>query len=173
MAYRNKTYVAFASEDILSYQLMKAWRANAHIEFDFFDAHAINVALDRSKPETIRTRLRERLANTKQSVVLISNSTKPKAARSSSFLYYEIEVIARLGLPVVFANIGGSRTVQTPKLPSALAARYYTISTSLQPKIIKYALDEYVPEFTTNARAARPRVGPHYYKESVYKALGL
>jgi hypothetical protein len=173
MAYRNKTYVAFASEDILSYNLMKAWRANAHIEFDFLDAHDINVALDTSKPDTIRARLRERLANTKQSLVLISNTTKAKAARSSSFLYYEIEVIAKLGLPVVFANIDQSRTVQSGKLPSKLASPYYTMSVSLQAKIVQYALDNYVPEFNSNAQAAKPYVGPYQYKDSVYKELGL
>lgn len=173
MAYRNKTYVAFASEDIQSYYLMKAWRANAHIEFDFLDAHDINIALDTSKPETIRARLRERLANTKQAIVLVSNTTRPKAARSSSFLYYEIEVIARLGLPVVFANLDGSRTALTSKLPTVLASPYYTMSVSLQPKIIKYALDEYVAEFVGNSRLATPLVGAYYYKPSVYSQLGL
>jgi hypothetical protein len=29
MSYRNKTYVAFASEDITNYRLMEAWRENA------------------------------------------------------------------------------------------------------------------------------------------------
>lgn len=165
--------MAFASEDIKSYYLMKAWRENAHIEFDFLDAHDLNIALDTSRPETIRTRLRERLANTKQAIVLISNTTKPKAARASSFLYYEIEVIKRLGLPVVFANLDGSRIILTSKLPSLLASPYYTMSVSLQPKVIKYALDNYVPEFIANPRAAKPYVGPYYYKASVYTALGL
>lgn len=173
MAHRTKTYVAFASEDISSYYLMRAWRENAHIEFDFLDAHDLNGALDTSKPETIRTRLRERLANTKQTIVLISDTTRPKASRSSSFLYYEIEVIAKLALPVVFANIGGSRAVLTSKLPSLLATPYYTISVSLQPKIIKFALDEYVPRFSTNARGAERSFGSHYYNDNVYESLGL
>lgn len=43
MTYRNKTYVAFASEDIASYRMMEAWRANQHIEFDFFNAHTLYV----------------------------------------------------------------------------------------------------------------------------------
>lgn len=173
MAYRNKTYVAFASEDINSYYLMKAWRENENIEFDFLDAHDINIAEDTSKPETIRRRLRERLANTKQSVVLISDTTKSKAADSDSFLYYEIEVIATLGLPVVFANLDKSRTVLTAKLPSALASPYYTMSVSFQPQIIKYALDDYVVKFNENPQLAKPRVGPYYYKASVYEELGL
>lgn len=173
MAYRNKTYVAFTSEDIKSYYLMRAWRENEHIDFDFLDAHDLNVALDTSKPETIRARLRERLSNTKQAIVLVSNTTRAKAADSSSFLYYEIEVIEKLQLPVVFANIDGSRKVLSAKLPRALASPYYTMSVSLQPKIIQHALDDYVAKFNSNSTADDPYVGAYYYKESVYERLGL
>lgn len=35
MSYRNKTYVAFASENISSYRLMEAWKANENIDFNF------------------------------------------------------------------------------------------------------------------------------------------
>jgi hypothetical protein len=170
--YRNKTYVAFDSEDIRSYYLMKAWRDSEHIDFDFFDAHDLNVALDTSQPDTIRRRLRERLANTKQTIVLISDTTKPKAARSSSFLYYEIETIDRLGLPVVFANLNGSRLVQRTKIPTTLLDPY-TISVSFQPAIIKYALDDYVDMFNDNLKSNNPKVGPYQYKASVYTDLGL
>src|SRR5216683_1370732 len=172
MAYRNKTYVDFASEDINYYYLMKAWRENEHIDFDFFDAHDLNVALDTSQPETIRRRLRERLANTKQTVVLISDTTKPKAARPSSFLYYEIETIEKLGLPVVFTNLNGSRLAQRSKLPTTLLEPY-TMSVSFQAAIIKYALDEYVSAFNSNLTVGNPKTGPYYYKESVYTDLGL
>jgi hypothetical protein len=60
MSYRNKTCVAFASEDIRYYRLMEAWRDNDHIEFDFLDAHDLVTALDTSLRSTIRRRLRER-----------------------------------------------------------------------------------------------------------------
>lgn len=172
MAYRNKTYVAFASEDIRSYYLMKAWRENENIDFDFFDAHDINTALDTSQPETIRRRLGERLSNTKQTVVLLSSTTKPKAGRSSSFLYYEIEAIKRRNLPVVFVNLNQSRTVESSKIPTMLK-EHYSINVSFQPVIIKYALDEYVEAFKKNLTAADPKTTPHYYKEHVYKNLGL
>ena len=172
MSYRNKTYVAFASEDISSYRLMEAWRENKNIDFDFFDAHDLYVARDTSLDQTIKDRLRLRLNNAKQVVVLVSDTTKPKAARSSSFLHYEIETIAKLGLPVVFANINGSRNIQTSKLPTTLASPYYTISVSLQPKIIKYALDGYVNAFNSNT-GSNPLVGPHYYEEDVYTDLGI
>jgi len=35
MSYRNKTYVAFASEYINYYRLMEAWRDNQNIDFNF------------------------------------------------------------------------------------------------------------------------------------------
>ncbi|MCD0448315.1 TIR domain-containing protein [Actinocorallia sp. API 0066] len=172
MAYRNKTYVAFASEDIHCYRMMQAWRSNQHIEFNFFDAHDINTARDTSLDETIRRRLRERLINAKQSVVLVSDTTKSKSARSSTFLAYEMEVIARLGIPVVFANLNGSRDVQHAKLPQQLA-KVYSVSVSFQPKIIKYALDGYVENFAKVSKEEYPKQGPHVYNASVYKSLGI
>lgn len=40
MAYQNKTYVAFDGDrDIHYYRLMKAWRQNNNIYFNFMDAH--------------------------------------------------------------------------------------------------------------------------------------
>ena len=59
MSYRNKTYVAFASEDIGSYRLMEAWRENKNIDFNFYDAHDLYVSRDTSRPETIKRNLRE------------------------------------------------------------------------------------------------------------------
>ena len=172
MAYRNKTYVAFASEDIHNYRLMEAWRDNKHIDFDFFDAHDINTALDTSQPETIRRRLGERLANTKQTVVLLSATTKPKAGRSSSFLYYEIEAIKRLNLPVVFVNLNQSRLIMDGLIPTTLAD-HYSINVSFQPAIIKFALDNYVSAFEKNKKESKPKVGPYQYVASVYEKLGL
>lgn len=168
MAYRNKTYVAFASEDIRSYRLMEAWRENQHIDFNFHDAHDLYLALDTSQPETIRRRLRERLSNTKQLVVLVSDITRTKAGRPSSFLYYEVETIKRLKLPVVFANLNGSTEVQASKLPATLAGDYYTVSVSFRPAILKYALDNYAENFASSAKA-----GPHFYKSNIYHQLGL
>jgi hypothetical protein len=52
VSYRNKTYVAFASEDIRYYWLMEAWRNNDHIDFDFYDAHDLYISLDTSLPES-------------------------------------------------------------------------------------------------------------------------
>jgi hypothetical protein len=169
MAYRNKTFVSFASENIGSYRLMTAWRANEKIDFSFHDAHDLNTALDTSQSETIRHRLRERLASTKQVLMLIGDETRAVAGRRSRFLYYEVEVIQRLGLPVVFVNLNGSRDSQERLLPARLASDY-TMSVSFQPKVIRYALDDWVERFP---KERRTKSGPYSYKVGVYQRLGL
>lgn len=169
MSYRNKTYVAFASEDIKHYWLMEAWRENDNIDFSFFDAHDLYIARDTSKPETIKGRLTERMKNAKQFVLLGSHTAKKKGSDGKSFLAHEVNTILRLGLPVVIANLDGDRTVDTSFIPKPLLdADYYTMSVSFQPAIIKYALDNYAVEYAKSNNS-----GCYQYKASVYKALGI
>ena len=169
MSYRNKTYVAFASEDITSYRLMEAWRENKNIDFNFYDAHDLYVARDTSKPETIKRNLRERLKNAKQAVLLGSKNAKRKGGDGSSFLAHEVDVIIEFDLPVVVANLDGDRTIDRGFIPNPfLDADYYTLSVSFQPAIIKYALDNYAPQYSSSGKS-----GPHYYKDDIYKSLGL
>lgn len=169
MGYRNKTYIAFASEDISNYRLMEAWKANEHIDFDFFDAHDLFISRDTSKPETIKRNLRERLKNAKQVVLLGSKDGKRKGSDGVSFLAHEIQVIIELNLPVVVANLDRDRTIDRNFIPDPLLnVDYYTLSVSFQPKIIKFALDNYVAAF-----AAGDKKGAHYYLPKVYSDLGI
>lgn len=169
MPYRNKTYVAFASEDIGRYRLMEAWKANEHIDFDFYDAHDLFISRDTSKPETIKRNLRERLKSAKQVVLLGSKDGKRKGSDGASFLAHEIEVIIEFKLPVVIANLDQDRTVDKNYIPDPLLNQdYHTISVSFQPKIIMYALDEYVASFRAGSKK-----GPYQYKLDVYKELDL
>ncbi|WP_426980003.1 TIR domain-containing protein (plasmid) [Pseudarthrobacter sp. O4] len=169
MGYRNKTYVAFASEDITSYRLMEAWRENKNIEFNFYDAHDLYEARDTSKPETIKRNLRERMKNAKQVVVLGSPHAKKKGGDGVSFLAYELQVALEFDLPVVVSHLDGSRKGNSSNYPKPLTdADHHTVSVSFQPKIIKYALDSYAPGFAGSATT-----GERIYNASVYTDLGL
>lgn len=169
MSYRNKTYVAFASEDIKQYYLMEAWRENANIEFSFYDAHDLFISIDTSQPETIKRNLRERMKNAKQVVLLGSTNGYRKGSDGSSFLAHELKVLQEFRLPVVIANLDGDRTVDRRFIPRPLLDNnYYTVSTSFQPQIIQYALDNYAPKFTMSSNQ-----GPHQYPASTYTRLGL
>lgn len=169
MGYRNKTYVAFASEDIGKYRMMQAWKANKNIDFDFFNAHDLFVSRDTSKPETIKRNLRERLKNAKQVVLLGSKDCKRKGDDGVSFLAHEIEVIMEFNLPIVVVNLDQDRTIDTNFIPDLLLKNnYFTVSVSYQPKIIVYSLDNYVAEFSSGRKK-----GPHQYGKDSYEELGL
>jgi hypothetical protein len=169
MSYRNKTYVAFASEDIHNYRLMEAWRDNDKIDFDFYDAHDLYVSSDTSKPETIKRNLRERMKNAKQLVFLGSGTGRKKGSDGTSFLAHEVKVAIEFNLPVVVANLDGDRNIRRNVIPQPfLDVDYYTLSVSFQPAIIKYALDNYAPNFVQSTKT-----GPHYYPAKIYTSLGL
>lgn len=169
MSYRNKTYVAFASENIHLYRLMEAWRENEKIDFSFFDAHDLYISRDTSKPETIKANLRKRMANAKQVVLIGTPEAKKKGGDGKSFLAYEVGIATEFGLPVVVANHDGGRSIDRTLIPQPLLdADYYTVSVSFQPAIIKYALDNYVNAFNAGGKS-----GPHYYKPETYTNLGL
>jgi len=136
VSYRNKTYVAFASEDIRYYRLMEAWRDNDHFDFDFSDAHDLNISRDTSLPETIKRNLRERMKNAKQVVLLGSAVGRVKGSDGVSFLAHEVKVMMEFALPIVVANLNSDRTVNQSFIPKPLRdAKYYTVSVSFQPRI--------------------------------------
>lgn len=169
MSYRNKTFVSFASEDIHFYRLMTAWKENKKFDFDFFDAHDLNTARDTSSPMTINLRLRQRLQNTKQVVMLIGDVTRRKAARPGTFIGYEARTIKSLGIPIIFANLNKARVVERDRIPDVLLD-VFTVSVSFNPSIIQYALDEFPSEYRQHWRSKH---GPHQYSSEHYQFVGL
>lgn len=167
MSYRNKTYVAFASENIHLYRLMEAWRDNDKIDFNFYDAHDLFISRDTSKPDTIRRNLRQRMSNAKQVIIIGTPEAKKKGSDGTSFLAHEVDVMMEYDLPVVVANSGGSRKIERSLIPTPLLdANYYTLSVAFSPAIIKFALDNYAPHY-----AGSDKTGPHYYKQDIYSRL--
>lgn len=167
MSYRNKTYVAFASENIGLYRLMEAWRENRNIDFNFYDAHDLYISRDTSLPQTIKRNLRSRMSNAKQVVLIGTPEAKKKGGDGKSFLAYEVAVMQEFNLPVVVANHDSDRTVDRNFIPQPLIdASYYTLSVAFSPKIIKYALDDYATRFADSNKS-----GPHYYKQETYDRL--
>ncbi|WP_409428972.1 TIR domain-containing protein [Mycobacterium sp. SMC-11] len=167
MSYRNKTYVAFASENIHLYRLMEAWRDNDKIDFQFYDAHDLYISLDTSKPETIKRNLRERMKSVKQVVLIGTPEGKKKGGDGKSFLAYEVSIMMEFDLPVVIANHDGDKKVDRNFIPNPLLdADYYTLSVAFSPAIIKYALDHYAPGYATSGKS-----GPHYYEQHIYDKL--
>ncbi|WP_127904215.1 TIR domain-containing protein [Solirhodobacter olei] len=96
MANRTGTYFAFddlgetdpTKSDFRYYATVQGWDTANHIEFHFVDSHEkASSVRDPSKLNTLKASIRQRLADSKNMVVIISPDTR----RSGSLLSWEIE----------------------------------------------------------------------------------
>ncbi len=117
MAYRNKTYVCFdATNDILYYNLMKAWKANDNIDFDFYNAHDYNDVNDTDSEATIKRKLKQRLNNTKLFLVLVGEKTK----NHYKYVRWEIEIALNMELPIIVVNLNKIDGIDNNLCPAIL-----------------------------------------------------
>lgn len=164
MAYRNKTYVCFdGDEDMHYYRLMTAWTENDKFEFSFHNAHDLNTARDNSQEESIKRQLRERFSNSKLLIVLIGEKTK----NLRKFVQWEMEVALRLKLPIIAANLNGSRK-QDDRCPPAIKDEL-VVFTDFCPKILHYAMKYWPDEYARLAKQGT--TGARFYGDSVYASL--
>ena len=157
MSYKNKTYIIFdADNDMKYYRLMTAWKKNEKIDFDFHNAHDIYSVnknhmeklrkLDKkegtSREETyIKGKLKERLNDTKQVLVLVGDSTKDLY----KYVRWEIEVAINMDIPIIAVNLNKVNKAHV-KTPPILKNEAYFVSVPYEVKKIKYALDHF-PNF--------------------------
>ena len=126
MAYRTGTYIAFdglgqtdpTKSDFRYYATIQGWSAGKNMNFKYVDSHAKTAAVrDTSLRTTLEARIRERLAASKNVVVILSQDTR----KSGSMLVYEIErAVDYYELPLICAYTGYESVMD----PAALAARW-------------------------------------------------
>lgn len=173
MVYRNKTYVAFdGDKDINYYRTMQMWRKSDNNKFNFYDSHDLNNALDTSSEETIKQRLRERLANSKSFILLVGEGTR----YLYKFVRWEIEQAINLDLPVIIVNLPktvgseGKRSIDYERCPK-IAKNTLAVHVSFRAKILQYALENWPNSYEKHSQ--RDESGPYYYKDRVYQKLNL
>ncbi len=167
MAYRNKVFVSFDGDnDIHYYRLMQAWKQSDHTDFNFFDAHDLNTALDTSTDETIKRRLSERLANARVVVSLIGEQTR----YLYRFVRWELEQAVRRDLPIIGVNLNGKRSLDSERCPPVIRDELVDYI-SFQAAILQYALENWPSEY--QRLKAQHESGSRYYPQSVYQRLGL
>ena len=167
MSYRNKTYVAFDGDnDMRSYNLMRAWKSNENLDFNFYDAHDLNTARDTSTEESIKAQLRIRMENAKQMILLIGENTK----FLRKFVPWEIELARKKNIPIILTNLNQSRIYDEKLCPSAIQNGIYTISVSFQPAIIQYALNHFPDDYY---KFQNTKDHDYSYVESIYERIGL
>jgi sugar-specific transcriptional regulator TrmB len=146
MSYKNKTYIIFdADSDIHYYRLMTAWKAKKNIDFNFHDAHDLNNLWKKSSEETIKRKLRERMNNTKQAIVLVGDSTKDLY----KYVRWEIEIAIKMDIPIIAVNLN-KLNKEYAKTPPILKNNAYFVSVPFELKKVKYALDNFPNEYSRN-----------------------
>lgn len=166
MGYRNKTYVIFDGDnDMWAYAYMKGWKNSERIDFNFHDAHDIRPITARASEATVRTRLRERLGNMKQAIVLIDESTR----YLYKFVRWELELCLDLEVPIVAVNLNGVRHMDTDLCPPILKGKY-VVHVPFKLAIIRHALDSFPEEFFSRAPGSE---GDRYYSDAIYRELGI
>ncbi len=131
----------------------------------FYDAHDVRPLTDRASEETVRKALRERLANAKQTIVLVGENTK----NLYRFVRWEIEISQKRDLPIIVVNLNGSRKLDANRCP-AILRDWLAAHVEFKAKIIQHALDNFPDEYT---RLRVSTSGPRYYADEVYRKLGL
>jgi hypothetical protein len=133
MAYRNGTYVAFHAEgnsdptdtDQRYYRMLEAWKASDKLDFTWVNSHDKTAAVrDTSKRATLAARLQERLASSRNMLVIIGPTTR----LDTDWVPFEIRhAIATYEIPIIAAYPGYGPIFKPAELrplwPSALATR--------------------------------------------------
>ena len=167
MAYRNKTYVCFDGDhDMHYYRLMCAWKQHEGIKFNFYNAHDLNTARDDSQEASIKRQLRERMKNTSVFVVLVGENTR----YLYRFVRWEMEQALQLELPIIAVNLNGLRKQDTDRCPPIIREEL-AIHISFNAAILQYALEHWPASHAKYKKEGKS--GPYYYKQEVYKRLGL
>lgn len=164
MANRTGTYIAFdglgqtdpTKSDFKYYSSIQGWSAGKHIDFKFVDSHAKTYAVrDTSSRATLEQRIRERLAASKNCLVILSDQTR----KYGSMLSYEIEkAIDDYRLPLIIAYPGYDAILQPEKLsyrwPNALTQRIRNHSAkAIHIPFRKNPILDAIGQFTVNSNS--------------------
>ena len=86
------------------------------------------------------------------------------------YVRWEIEQAIKRDLPCIVVNINGKRSCDNNLCP-ALMRDHLAIHVSFNAKILQYALENW-PD-SSKAHKLRGETGSFYYKDEVYRQLGL
>lgn len=180
MAYRSGTYFAFDGlgqvnptlSDFKYYSTIQAWARNTSIDFKYVDSHAKTSAVrDTSLKTTLQSRVRERLSNSKNVVVLLSSDTR----KTGSMLSYEIEqAVDTYSLPLIIAYVDYGVVANPSTLssywPNALNTRIINgTAKAIHIPFLKNAILDAISQFTFSNL---PNTSLNYYTQDAHREFG-
>lgn len=159
MANRTGTYVAFdglgetdpTKSDFRFYGTIQMWAAGKGYDFKYVDSHDKTSAVrDSSLRTTLEARIRERLASSRNCLVILSNETR----KSGSMLSYEIEkAVDTYNLPLIITYTGRDTIINpsnfSGRWPSVLETRINNESAdAIHIPFKKGAINDAISQFT-------------------------
>lgn len=185
MVYRNGTYVAFDGNgttdptkgDMKYYGLLQAWNASKKYELTFSDSHKKTYQVkDVSLIKTLQSRLLERMRNSKNMLLIISDDTN----WDRGMLNYEIEkAVDFYKIPIIVAYSGYEYILN----PSALEGKWSKalheriknntakcIHIGFKEKVITNAISQFSIHSTGDNILTSPL---HYYDRRTYEDWGI
>lgn len=183
MAYRNGTYVAFDGNgttnptmgDMKYYGLLQKWNNSRVYELNFSDSHKKTYQVkDSSQIETLKSRLLERMRNSKNMLLIISDDTN----WDRGLLNYEIEkAIDVYNLPIIVAYTGYNCVLSpanfSNKWPKALYERIVNGSAKcIHIPFKEKAIMSAISQFSIHNNEEKLTSALAYYKECAYKDWG-
>lgn len=150
-----RTFVGFSSTDIKHYWLMKAWKQNKHIDFNFTDCQ-LQDDINSDNEYYVKRKCRERINMAGKYILLIGQDTRYKY----KYVKWEAEVAIEKRCTIIGVNIDGKRKMVETTCPPVIR-NIGAIFIPLSPYIIKYALENYKMHENSN----------YYYPDEVYRKL--
>lgn len=163
---RKAIYIAFDGDnDMWAYAYMKGWNINQRVDFQFHNAHDLNVLTSRAGEERVKRQLRGRFAGSRLFILLVGEKTR--------FLYkfvrWEIECALNERLPIVVVNLNDKRVFDGERCP-AILRDCLAVHVSFNAAIIQHALTQWPRD---HVRLLGNSDGPRWYTGETYARLGL
>lgn len=181
MAYRNGTYVAFHAEgnadasqsDMKYYRLLTAWHEHESIEFKMVNSHDKTASVrDSSARETLRNRIRERLRNSCNMVLIVGQRTRLDTDWVPEEISYAVDSCK---IPIIAAYPGYDYICQPAALrelwPAALTTRIDNNTAKVIHVPFKQApIKDAISQFHHDNL---PSTSLNYYTDDTYRSWGL
>ncbi len=183
MAYRNGTYVAFDGNattnptqgDMKYYGLLQKWNKSSKHDLNFSDSHKKTYQVrDSSMKKTLQSRLLERMKNSKNMLLIISDNTN----WDRGMLNFEIEkAVDYYKISIIVAYTGYKSILDPSALedmwPKALYERIKNKSAKcIHIPFKEKAINSAISQFSVNNKDNELTLPLHHYTKKAHKSWG-
>jgi len=153
----SRIFVSFSSTDIDCFNLMKAWKENEHIDFNFIDMQ-IKKGIDSENEQYIKSILRKKITNSGTFIQLIGKDTKSK----HKYVRWEADVAIEKNCRLIGVNLNNLIQMDNNLTPPILKNKG-VLFIIFSPEVLKHALNNF----------KKKGKGNFSYKDKFYTNLGF